>query len=254
MDNAGTQIKISPASALIYMDDSGSRASGSRFFVYSAVKLRQNGRFTRAVRQIRDRTGFDREFKFSKITRGTLPAYYAVVDALEESDARIGACVVNRDLHDPFQGGRPVWLVHSEVAAQLLVGVINRGEQVGVLMDGISTPPDKSLEDTVKGKVNRKLKALVVVSAACLDSTSNDVLQVADLVAGAVAHDRRRAAGESGNPNSNKAKVAARLKAAFGVDDFADGKVPRINIATYRGQRPRQPQLTIVERSHKKAG
>ncbi|MBV8219328.1 MAG: DUF3800 domain-containing protein, partial [Solirubrobacterales bacterium] len=223
-------------------DESGSKASASRFFVVAAVKLRDPGKLAREIVSVRDRCDFKRsEFRFSEITRGTLPAYYELVDKLEASNAHIAACVVNKELYDAFKDKRPAWQVHAEVITQLLVGCINQRELVSVLLDGISTPVGVSMADTVRHKVNRKFKNTSIVSAACLDSRSCDGLQVADLVAGAIAFERRRLAGESGNENSNKAKVANRLKAALGGVDFTDQRVGRVNIATYRGLAKRKP-------------
>ena len=230
--------------AMIYVDESGSKASASRFFVIAALKIREAGRFGRAVRDVRDRTGFESEFKFERITRGSLVPYYELIDEVARSDAHIVACVVNRDLHDPFKG-QPIWKVHASVTSQLLVGCINRRELVGVLMDGISTPRDYALDDVVRGMVNRRLKATSVVTAACLDSKASDGLQVADLLASAIAFERRRQAGHHGSPTSvtasAKAKVAARLMAAFDRSDFADCREGRVNIATFRS-RDRSPK------------
>ncbi len=242
------KIPLGYPASIIYLDESGSKASASRFFVISAVKVRQHGRLFRAIRAVRDRNDFKGEFHFSQITRGTLCAYYDLVDEIEASDAHIAACVVNRDVFDPFKGRRPMWRVHAEVAAQLLVGCINRREIVTVLLDGISTPQGVSLEDAVQGRVNKRLGSTAVVNAACLDSRSSDGLQVADLVAGAIAFERRRLIGESGNPNSNKAKVTSRLKAALGGVDFTDGRTPRVNIATYQAPKRHQSSpLRVVD-------
>ncbi len=223
--------------AMIYVDESGSKASASKFFVIAAVKLREPGRFGRDIRALRDKTGFESEFRFSNITQGSLVPYYALVDCLAESDAHIVACVVDRAVNDPFKG-QPVWHVQAQVMTQLLVGCINRRELVGVLMDGISTPVDYALDDVVRGMVNKRLKSTSVVTAACLDSRSSDGLQVADLLASAIAFDRRREAGEHGSAgsktNSNKAKVARRLMTAFDRTGFADCREGRVNIATYR--------------------
>ncbi len=218
--------------SLIYVDESGSRASASNFFVIAALKVRQQGKLARAVLNVRERNQFFGEFKFSAITRGALPAYYDLVDCLEDSELRIAACVADRRVFDPFRGKQPVWRVHAEVTTQLLVGCINKRELVTALLDVISVPTGSSLEDTVRQRVNRRLGSTVVVSAACLDSKSSDGLQLADLIAGAIAFERRRTTGESGNPNSSKAKVAKRLCAALG-SDLTDGKGRRVNIATY---------------------
>jgi hypothetical protein len=116
------------------------------------------------------------------------------------------------------------------------------------LIDIMSTPRDVAFEDVVRGTVNNQLGNTAVVSAACLASHASDGLQMADLVAGAVAFERRLLAGESGSPTSNKAKVVSRLKDAFGVTDFTDRRGTRVNIKSY--DRARQdagsPNLTIA--------
>lgn len=235
----------------IFIDESGSRASGSRFFVMGAIKVRSPGRLARAMRAVRDKTRFSSEFKFSEITSGSLPEYYAAVDALAESDAHIVASVVNRDRFDPFPGVE-VWEAHAHVAAKLLCGVINRRELVSVILDDLSTPETFSLDEEVRRRVNARFKNTSIVSALCADSKSMDLLQLADLTAGAIAFERRRNAGESrrpgSNPNSPKSKVAARLMAAFALDSLEDVRVGRVNIATLRPPEPgvERPKLRVV--------
>lgn len=224
--------------SLIFLDESGSKSTANTFFVVGALKLRAPGLFARELQDLRDRHSFNGEFKFSEITRGTLSVYFDLIDRLHDSDAHLAACVVDTKTNNPF-AGKAAWEGHADVTTQLLVGCINRRELVGVLMDGISTPRGCSLADTVRDNVNRRLKATSVISAACLNSETNDVLQVADLVAGAIAFERRRAQGRSGKPNSNKGKVAARLGVAFDALGFANGRATRVNIASYRGGRPK---------------
>jgi hypothetical protein len=238
--------------SLIFLDESGSRATASRFFVIGAVKLREPGVLAREIRDVRDRHNFRREFKFSEITLGALAVYYDLIDRLHESDAHLAACVVNGQIHNPFKG-KPAWEAHADVTTQLLVGCINRRELVGVLMDGIATPRGCSLEDAVRKKVNNRLRATSVITAACLDSRTNDILQVADVFAGAVLFERRRQAGLGGKPSTSKAKVAARLGALLEHPGFSDGRSDRVNVATYR--RPSagstgasMPTLHVVER------
>jgi hypothetical protein len=110
--------------SLIYLDESGSKATASRAFVVGAVKLRESGRFARAIREVRDRHGFYGEFKFSEVNRSTVRIYQELIDKLHESDAHLAACVVDGDVHNPFKG-QPAWRAHAEVAAQLLTGCIN---------------------------------------------------------------------------------------------------------------------------------
>lgn len=220
-------------SSLIYMDESGA-ASNDRFFVIGALKVRRHGEFARAVRHLRDQTGFRDEFKFNTITHAKLPVFYGLADLLSSlKGLHFAACVVDRTLCDPFGFHDAKWRGHLDVAAQLLRGAIYRKEMVSVCMDVISTPPGVAFEDELKRAVNSRFRNLSVVTAAALDSRTCDGLQVVDLLAGALAFDRRRAAGLSGAANSNKAKVVDRVKLAL-QSDFSDHRSPGINIATYK--------------------
>lgn len=237
-----------PTSA-IFVDESGSKTTAGRCFVVAAVKLREPGVLARAIQDVRDRNQFFHEFKFSRISQGNYPAFCDLVDALAESDAHIAACVVDGRAHNPFRGGRPVWQVHAAITSQLLVGCINRRELVGVLLDGISTPRGCSLEDTVRKATNKRLGATAVVSAVALDSRSTDILQAADLVAGAIFHERNRVPGAGGRPESHRRKIALRLAAALGRPGLADAREGRVNIATYHGKTTAKRPLRMVPKS-----
>lgn len=226
----------------IYLDDSGVKAAGSRLLVIGGIKVRRHGELMRAIRHVRDQSGFTGEFKYTEINKGSVSAYYAMIDALEESDAHLIACVTHRP---PGAG----WKFYADITARLLRGNINRRELVGVLMDTVSTPQGIGFEDVIRHRVNKSFKSTSIVASACLDSKSSDGLQVADLVAGAIGFERRMQAGESGKPNSIKGRVVNRLKAAFGGVDLMDGRTDRVNIQTWTPK----PRLKVLK-GQKQAG
>lgn len=129
-----------------------------------------------------------------------------------------------------------------------MTGNVNRNEHVSVLIDIMSTPRGIAFEDVVRGRVNKRLGSTQVTSSACLDSRSSDGLQVADLIAGAVAFERRRLAGESGGTNSPKARIVNRLKEAFGGIDLTDTRTDRVNIQTWI-PKPRLRVLPAADRA-----
>ncbi|MFP5019402.1 DUF3800 domain-containing protein [Pseudonocardia phyllosphaerae] len=229
--------------ASIFIDESGSRASGNNFFVLAAVKVRRPGALARELLDIRQKCGFGGEFKFAEITRSSLPFYGEIVRALHESDATIAACVVSGTVCDPFRGRDDQWRVHAEITSQLLVGCINRRELVGVHLDGLSTPVGESLEDTVRTLTNTRLHSTSVVSAVALDSRTNDILQVADMVAGAIRHERMLATAPRPT-RSNKGRAAQMLAVAFDRPGLSDGRDSRLNIDTYRGRTRGRPGQT----------
>jgi Protein of unknown function (DUF3800) len=225
--------------ALIYADESSVKASAGRFFVVGAVKVRRPGQLMRTIRDVRDRYGFRDEFKFSRISRGKFSIFCELIDVLEQSDAHIAACVVDRDHGpDPFAEDSAEWLAHARVTAKLLVGILNRRELASALIDEIPTPRGCAFDDTVRDMVNRRMRATSLVTVACVDSACNDGVQLADLVAGAVAHQRGQGSGTA-SPASHKGKIAARLAAAFGVGNFDDVRTDRVNVATLGVRTPR---------------
>lgn len=240
--NEAISLPMNYPATTIFVDESGSKSTASSFFVVAAVKLRKPGLLARQIKDVRDRYSFSQEFKFSQITKRAVPRYLEIIDLLEASDARLAACVVQGDVHNPFKGNTPAWRAHAAVLTQLLVGTINKREVVTVLMDGITTPRGCALDETVRTMTNTRLGSTSVVSAVCLDSRTNDLLQVVDLLASAVLFERRRAYGLGNREASPKGQVATYLGARFGMPGLTDGRAKRINIATYQGSRKRRPR------------
>lgn len=229
----------------VFLDESGVKAKDR--FTIGGFKIRKVGDLSRAVQHTRDKHGFYDEFKFNTLNDGSVQFAYDLIEALRASDAQLVGCVVDPNVADPFGTAEHRWVAHAEVAAQLIIGTTNRRELTTALMDTIATPKGCSLEDAVRLRVNRKFKATSLVSAVCLNSKTNDMLQLADLVASAVSFERRRAQLDIGSPNSAKGMVAARLGASFGNAGLIDGRSRRFNIATF-GDRKQEgkPKLTVV--------
>lgn len=234
----------------MFVDESGSRATANQFFVVAALKVREPGRLARDIVAIRQRTGFGGEFKWAEITRGSIPFYYQIIEAVRDSDASLAGCVVSGSVYNPFAGRQDAWRVHAEVTSQLLVGCINRRELVGVHLDALSTPVGCSLEDTVRAMTNSRLRNQTVISAVALDSRTNDLLQVADLIAGAIFHERRLTLQPT-KTVSNKGRVAQRLALAFDRPALVDGKDRRLNIQTLRSGKAAVTPVQRLGRSRK---
>lgn len=248
MERKAVVVPVGYPTSSIFIDESRARASGGRFFVVAALKVRKPEAMARAMRTIREEHGeFKGEFKFKSVTDGTLPRYYEAIDLLESSDAQVHACVVDTEVYDPFKK-KPFWRVHADLVGQLLVGCTVKRELVHVLVDGISAPAGVAYGDTVKAEVNRRLGMTTVVGCLSLDSRCHDLLQVADLIAGSIAYDRGLRVATYHPKKTEKKKVVTRLKAALGGVDLLDGRTERVNIQTFRAptRRRRNPALTVV--------
>lgn len=235
------RVPLGHSTATMFIDESGSKGSGSAFFVLGLVKLRRPGELARTVIAIRDRHRFRQEFKFGNVTAGALPAYFDLADAIAASDALIGAYIYDKQRYDPFPG-EALWRVQAGAASRLVHGNLNRGELVSVMLDLVSSPEGVAVDERVRQSVNGRVRRTAVVSALCLDSRTSDCLQAADLVASAIAFERHAWAGRSKHPpgaRTPKARLAQRLRVAFGLPDFGDVRTSRVNIHTERARSPR---------------
>jgi hypothetical protein len=228
-----------------WLDESGSKGSANKCFVVAGIKTRHPDNLLREIHSIRERHGFHRsEFKFGRISKVNYRPMVELVDVLEASDAHIMATVVD-SRHNPFKG-RAQWEAQATIISQLIVGNINKNEVGVAFMDGISTPPGSSLGHHVKRAVNSRLGGQSLVAAISLDSKANDLLQAADLIAGAVRH-QRLGPGRDGSGSAEKRQVAARLAAAFGVTELGDQRRLRVNIATLRGPKSGEKPLRLIK-------
>ncbi|MEW1976957.1 DUF3800 domain-containing protein [Kocuria palustris] len=209
------------------MDESGSKGSGGEFFVLAAVKTDDPDALARGMMSIRDQYGFKKdEFKFNSVSKKTLPAYKAIIDMLEASGAQIGASVIDKGLHDPFND-RTLWEGHAWVSAALIKGMATRNELLTVLCDGISVPSGVSYGNSVQRMVNGRFQSTRLASVVSLDSCTCDGLQLADMMAGAIHHGRR------GHSQVNiKAQLGRYVRRAFDLEDFHDQRTSRVNIKT----------------------
>ncbi|MDF1486919.1 DUF3800 domain-containing protein [Tessaracoccus caeni] len=228
----------------IFIDESGSKNSSGGFFVVGFVKSRTVPALARDMRDVRQKHQHFKEAKFGQVSKGSLPFYFDLVEMLAASDVRIGGSVYDANRH--FGSDDPTWLVQARMSSQLVLGNLNRGELLNVFVDLVETPRGESVAKRIHDNVNGTLMARSVVASYDMDSRSTDLLQLADIVAGSIAYERRQGvAQEPGLKGTPKAQVAARLRRAFGLDSFDDVQKGQVNILTMKGQPRTLPGLEV---------
>lgn len=218
--------------ASFWIDESGSRGSAGSKYVLAGIKTRHPDELQRKIATVRDRydSRTESEFKFARVRDHKVPLFCEAIDVLGDSDARLIVTIC--DLN--WKGSKSnAWLRLAGVSSLLVRAGLNRNETAAVFIDGITTPPDVALGAQVKRQVNSALRTQAVTVAVSLDSKSNDLLQLADLVAGSVRHMRYEPRTDS-RAGSAKRRVARRLLEAFDLDDFSDQKSKRVSILTLR--------------------
>lgn len=215
--------------ASFWIDESGSRASAGKGFVLAGIKTRHPDALQRALHEVRERFGHCKdEFKFTSIREANLHRYRAWIDVLRASDARVIATVVDRSAN-PFPGTEE-WATHAMLAARLIQAGLNKNEVACAFLDLVTTPPAVSIGPLVKRHVNGALRGQFLTTAVSLNSKTNDVLQLADLIAGAIRYERFEVG--RARDDSPKLLAAREVALALGVVDLADQRGRRVTIAT----------------------
>lgn len=217
--------------ATFWIDESGSRASAGKGFVLAGLKTRHPDTLQRNLHEVRERFGHCRdEFKFNSIREANLHRYRAWVEVLGSSDARVIATVVDRTAN-PFPGTLE-WETHAALAGRLIQAGLNKNEVGCAFLDLVTTPASVSMGPLVKRYVNGALRGHFLTTAVSLNSKTNDVLQLADLVAGAIRYERFEVG--RARDDSPKLRVAREVALALGVTDLADQRGRRVTIATHQ--------------------
>jgi len=90
-------------------------------------------------------------------------------------------------------------------------------EIIIVIADYMPTPDTVKFEVNVKRKINENFKRLAVAGVARFDSKSNDLLQLADLIVGAINYDLKLSSGVILFGDKYKKRFLEHFKEGLGI-------------------------------------
>ena len=120
--------------------------------------------------------------------------------------------------------GNP-WQAYEDISIRVLESAIPDNEILIVIADYITTPRNMRFEINVKRRINDRLKRLGVAGVCRFDSRSNDLLQVADLIVGAINYDLKLSTNVILKGDKHKRRFLKYFKEMIGLKDknFTDG-------------------------------
>jgi hypothetical protein len=220
-----------------FLDETGT-LGGARdpFFAVGLLKCAEPYKLARPMQRIRDRQHFYDEIKWNKVSEKKLPLMIDLVNVFFSSDATFTAFVADKSKHDVIGRFGGTFKAYEALARQLVRASIRRGEIVYVIADEYSTPPAETFEENVRDYVNRQFGRQAVAGVCRMRSSGVDLLQLIDLLLGAVVYEYKAAAGVVSLASYKpKAKLLAHIKKRAGVKTFVGGyRDSRLNIAEYR--------------------
>jgi hypothetical protein len=227
-----------PQYAFGFLDETGTLASPrDPYFAVGLMRTRDPYELQRPIQRIRDKQHFYDEIKWSRVSAKKLPLLKTLVDVFFASPATLSVFVADKQKHDPIAHFGGQFKAYECLARQLVLGSIKRGETMFLIADEYSTPPTETFEENVRDYVNKKLRRKATAGVCRMRSSGVDLLQLIDLLLGAVVYEYKANSGLVGlGDYKPKVKLLEHIKEKAGVDsflgDYRDGRLNIVNFHT----------------------
>ena len=162
--------------------------------------------------------------KFNKLSKNNINfAKFVVESIFDTKSINFYSYTINKRgtyFNKAFGGNE--WIAYEEITLKLLEASLSKQEILILIADHITTPKGIKFEVNTKRNFNQKNKRLALAGVCRFDSKSNDLLQVIDLIIGAITYDIKLTEGiVSGS--KYKIELVDFLKSKLGVTSFSSG-------------------------------
>lgn len=227
-----------PKFGFAFLDETGTLASArDPFFAVGLIKCTDPYELQRPMQRIRDRQHFYDEIKWNKVSAKKLPLMIDLLNVFFSSDATFTAFVADKSQHDVIGRFGSQFRAYEALARQLVKASVRRGETLWVIADEYSTPPGETFEENVRDYVNARLRRPAVAGVCRMRSSGIDLLQLIDLLLGAVVYEYKASSGVVSLAGYKpKVQLLAHVKKRAGVKTFVGGfRDEKLNVAEYLG-------------------
>lgn len=222
-----------------FFDETGNlNDQKNRFFCLGMLKCLQPFFLDYQIRKIRHKYNFYDEIKWNTVSKlKTRPLLELINLIFEIKGLKFSSIILNKDNID-FQKDfdNDVWKAYEIFTEKLLIGNISPNEIVSVIADYVSTPFDVKFEVNVKHHINNCFKRLAVGGICRVDSKGVNLIQITDLLIGAIIYDYKLE-NKLIKGDKYKKKILAKFKENLGIKSFVGGfRNYNFNIFEYKGK------------------
>jgi len=209
-----------------FLDESGSLNSrADQFFTVGLIKCSQPYYLNSKIIYERNKRHFHDEMKFNKLSQRNIDfAKYAIDSIFKTRSVSFYSYSLDKqgDYFIKHFNDNP-WQAYEDISIRLIESALPDNEILIIIADHILTPKDIRFEINVKRKINDRLKRLAIAGVCRFDSHSNDLLQLSDLIVGAINYDLKKQTRLIPADSKCKNEFLEYLKSNIGITTFASG-------------------------------
>lgn len=208
-----------------FLDESGSLNNKTEpYFTLGILKMSQPYYLQSQILYERTKNNFHDEIKFNKLSSKNIKFAKIIIDSIFNTKSlnfySYTTHKSSKYFLDNFSNNE--WKAYEDITLKLMNAVLAEHEVLILIADHITTPDDIKYEVNVKKMFNNKKKRLAIAGVCRFDSKSNDLLQITDLLIGAIAYDLKiQAKLVSGD--KYKIELVNFLKEKLGTNNFING-------------------------------
>jgi len=205
-----------------FLDESGSlNNQKDPFFTIGFIKCSQPYYISSKIIYERGKRNFYDEMKFNKLSKNNIDFAKLCLDLFFSTRSLSFSSYSLDKEGDYFKKVFTInpWKAYEDISIRVLESAIPENEIIIVNADYVSTPKDIRFEVNVKRRINDKLGRLAVAGVCRFDSRANDLLQLADLIVGAINYDLKLSTGIILNGDRHKKQFLNYLKELLGMKD-----------------------------------
>lgn len=211
-----------------FLDESGSlNDSKDPFFTVGFIKCTQPYYISNKIIYERGVRSFYDEMKFNKLSKKNIDFAKFSLDSFF-STRSLSFCSYSLDKKGEYfnkQFGGDPWKAYEDISIRVLKSSLSPNEVIIIIADYITTPKIIKFEVNVKRRINEEYSRLAVAGVCRFDSRANDLLQLVDLMVGAVNYDLKLSTGIILKGDKYKRRLLEYFKDNLGIKgkSFIDG-------------------------------
>jgi hypothetical protein len=175
-----------------FLDETGSLMSQDNpYFTVGVIKMSQPYYLQSKILYGRAARNFYDELKFNKLSKNNIAFAKFVVDSFfDTKSVNFYSYTTRKDswyFKKNFAGNQ--WKAYEQITLKLMDAALSDHEILILIADHITVPKETRFEVNTKKEFNMGKNRLALAGVCRFDSRSNDLLQVVDLLIGAITYD-----------------------------------------------------------------